>query len=172
MINEINGIKNYKPSHHAMLVLFCGCGGIGALWLVMLVLRFVLSKSPDIVGMVFFGAYLLLVFGAVLPKYFKKNHLSVSEKDIVCVKGVISDKKIYLPMDAVRSVTMIITPLGDVTGMNAIVFNALGSRLIMLFMDKTDCEDIYSFVNGIIMARDNGGSMQDKNSIPAKNERA
>ena len=58
-----------------------------------------------------------------------------------------------MPMDAVKSVSMVISPMGARTGLNFIVLNALGARLIVPFLDKEDCIDIYSFVNELIMKR-------------------
>ena len=153
MISEINGVRNYKASRRAMSVLYSVFAGIFLLWTIAIVVSYVSYGQITITDISTEVLFLALFSVGILPKFFRRNHLSVSEHDIVCVKGIITDRKVYLPMDAVKSVTMILTPLGDMTGINAIVFNALGSRLTVLFLDRADCIDIYSFVNGIIMAR-------------------
>lgn len=153
MINEVNGVKNLIPSRAAMKTVYWIVGVLAGLWITITVLKLVfvgeIKLTTFFIHLIVYG----LTAGVLIPGFFGKSHLSVSERDIVCVKGVLTDRKVYLPMDAVRSVTMVVTPFGEYTGMNIIVFNAMGSRLIVWFLDKEDCIDLYGYVNELIMKR-------------------
>lgn len=153
MINEVNGIRNYSASRAAMKLIYWVQGCLAAIWVMLTAARLIVGSGINLAAFLVLLLINVLLAGAVIPGYFGKSHLSMSEKDIVCIKGMITDRKIYLPMDAVKSVTMIVTPLGGRTGINLIVFNAMGSRLIVWFLDKEDCIDIYGYVNELIMSR-------------------
>ena len=153
MISRINGVRNYTASRAAMKSLYTLVGALALITVTLTVTNAVLGSGFSIVRSLIFVIVYALIAGAVIPKFFKNSHLSMSERDIVCVKGMITDRKVFLSMDAVRSVTMVLTPLGSTTGLNFIVFNATGSRLIVWFLDKEDCIDIYGFVNEMIMKR-------------------
>lgn len=161
MISEVNGVRNYKASRDAMLNLYII---FGALATISVTFRFIEAfnygiKIPKIiVNILAYG----VIFGILIPKFFKNNHFSISDKDIVCVKGVLTTKTVYMPMDAVKSVSMVITPLGDRTGVNFVILNALGSRLILYFLNKEDCIDIYSRVNEVIAMRQEPQQQSDK----------
>ena len=157
MIAEVNGVRNYKASKAAMKTLYWILGVLTALWIFLTAARLIIGNGGGLTA--FFIRIIIygLTAGVIIPGHFGRSHLSISEKDIVCVKGMLTDRKVYLPMDAVKSVSMVITPFGEMTGMNLIIFNAMGSRLMVWFLDKNDCIEIYGRVNEVIMKR-NGSS--------------
>ena len=61
--------------------------------------------------------------------------------------------KQFMLTESVKSVTTVITPLSRFTGMNFIVLNALGSKLLMPFLSKKDAMEITSIINQSIRAR-------------------
>ena len=157
MISEVNGVRNYKSSWSAMKTLYWIVGCMAGLWLFLTGARLIFGGGISLISVFIHLIVYGLIAGAVIPGHFGKSHLSISEKDIVCVKGMLTDRKVYLPMDAVKSVSMVVTPLGKMTGMNVIILNAMGARLMVWFLDREDCIDIYGFVNEVIMKR-NGES--------------
>ena len=153
MISEINGVRNYSVSRNAMKTLYSIVGGYVVIWAILTVSNAVFGGTFSLPATVIVVLVTALIAGAAIPKYFRNGHLSMSEEDIVCVKGMVTDRKIFLSMDAVKSVTMVLTPFGRSTGLNFIVFNAMGSRLIVWFLDLDDCIEIYGYVNERIMKR-------------------
>ena len=152
MISEVNGVRNYKASRDAMLNLYLFFGAFATISIVFRTIeavRYHINIPRIIISVLSYG----VIIGILIPKFFKHNHFSVSDKDIVCVKGVLTYKTVYMPMDSVRSVTMIVTPMGDRTGFNFLILNALGSKMILFFISKKDCIDIYSKVNEVISQR-------------------
>lgn len=61
---------------------------------------------------------------------------------------------ILMPTSAIKSVTTIITPLGSITGLNFVVLNALGARLLIPFMSRRDAMEISAIVNSSIRNRE------------------
>ncbi|MBR6874581.1 MAG: PH domain-containing protein [Ruminococcus sp.] len=153
MISEINGIRNYKASRRAMTALYMITGSLACIGVLFLMIDLFTETKLILVKLIVRITVYGLILGVILPKFFKSNHISISATDIVCVRGVLTNRTVYMPMDAVKSVSMVISPMGARTGLNFIVLNALGARLIVPFLDKEDCIDIYSFVNELIMKR-------------------
>jgi hypothetical protein len=60
----------------------------------------------------------------------------------------------FMPTSAIKSVTTIITPLGSITGLNFVVLNALGARLLIHFMSRRDAMEISAIVNSSIRNRE------------------
>ena len=89
----------------------------------------------------------------VLPFYFYKASYTVSNKEITAKGGMIITSKQFMMTSAVKSVTSILLPLGKLTGMNFIVLNALGSRLVIPFLNRRDAEEIADQVNNAIRSR-------------------
>ena len=98
-------------------------------------------------------ALAFLIMCVAVPNYFKSSKAIMSEKEIICITGAIVQKRQHMPMDAVKSVTQVMTPFGDITGLNFIIVNALGSKLVIPFMADGDCDEAAEFINGIIAAR-------------------
>lgn len=95
------------------------------------------------------GIYLLILF----PLFYKKTRFMVSKDDIVKYTFLFTFKYQYMTMDSVRSVSTIITPLSRVTGLNFIIINALGSKMVLPFILKNDCLKITKYFNEIISNR-------------------
>lgn len=89
----------------------------------------------------------------VLPFYFFKARYTVSDKEITAKGGMIVTSKQFMLTSAVKSVTSILLPLGRLTGMNFIILNALGSRLVIPFLNRRDAEEIAGLVNSAIRSR-------------------
>ena len=95
------------------------------------------------------AAFLLIL----IPLYYKKTRFMVSEDDIVKYTFLFNFKYQYMTMDSVKSISTIITPLSRITGLNFIIINALGAKIILPFLHKNDCREISLFFNQIISGR-------------------
>lgn len=104
-------------------------------------------------------AVVFAVMAVEIPRFFMSAKAVMNEREIMSVRGFIVQRREYMPMEAVKSVTQVITPLGRFTGLNFIIVNALGSKLMILFMTSSDCAEAAEFINGVIAGR--GTKMQD-----------
>lgn len=95
------------------------------------------------------AVFLLLL----IPLYYKKTRFMVSGDDIVKYTFLFNFKYQYMTMDSVKSISTIITPLSRITGLNFIIINALGAKIILPFLHKNDCREISLFFNQIISGR-------------------
>ena len=104
---------------------------------------------------ILFGVFsvFLLAVGGLLPRVFRNNKVVISEDDITAIKGIINSRTSYMLIDSVKSVTVVVTPFGDRTGINFIILNAMGARLVLSFLTKTDCLKIAAHIDRKIKAR-------------------
>ena len=154
-------MKIYKLSKKPLVLLYVLLAAV--LLLIEFALNMVLALIdrfvPDFHG--FADYYVLLpvwvtasLFAVlVLPFYFHKAGYTVSDKEITAKGGLIVTSKQFMLTSAVRSVTLILLPLGRLTGMNFIILNALGSRLVIPFLNRRDAEEIAELVNNSIRSR-------------------
>mgnify|MGYP006874768440 FL=1 len=115
-------------------------------------LNFLGVATEIIIGVVWFAVAVFLL--VIMPLYFKHTRITVTDKEISKYTFMFTYKYQYMSMDSVTSVTACITPLGNLTGLNCIIVNALGARLLLLCLNKDDCMKITKFFNDIISTRD------------------
>ena len=115
-------------------------------------LNFLGVATKIIIGVVWFAVAAFLL--VIMPLYFKHTRITVTDKEISKYTFMFTYKYQYMSMDSVTSVTACITPLGNLTGLNCIIVNALGARLLLLCLNKDDCMKITKFFNDIISTRD------------------
>ena len=154
-------MKIYKLSKRPLALLYASLAAI------LLLIRFALNVILDLIERFvpnfkgFTDYYVLLplwVISAlfavlVLPFYFHKACYTVSNKEITAKSGLIITSKQFMLTSSVTSVTSILLPLGRLTGMNFIILNALGSRLVIPFMTRRNAEEIADLVNNSIRSR-------------------
>jgi membrane protein YdbS with pleckstrin-like domain len=154
-------MKIYKLSKKPLLLIYVLLAAILLLirFALNLVLALIDKYVPNFHG--FADYYVLLplwVIAAlfavlVLPFYFHKAQYTVTNKEITAKGGLIVTSKQFMLTSAVRSVTSILLPLGRLTGMNFIILNALGARLVIPFLSRRDAEEISELVNNSIRSR-------------------
>ena len=88
-----------------------------------------------------------LVLTIVVPLFFSLSRYSVSRNELICKTGVFIYKKQFMKLSSVRSFTAIVTPLSGATGLNFLIVNSLGSRMVFLFLSRTDVKEISSFLD-------------------------
>ncbi len=154
-------MKIYKLSKKPLVLIY------GLLAAILLLIRFALNLVLELIDRFvpnyrgFADYYVLLpiwVIAAlfavlVLPFYFHKAQYTVSDKEITAKGGLVITSKQFMLTSAVKSVTSILLPLGRFTGMNFIILNALGSRVVIPFMNRRDAEEIADKVNNSIRSR-------------------
>lgn len=89
----------------------------------------------------------------LIPMYFRHSRISITHDEIVQYSGMLTLTSEFMPMESVKSVTTVITPLSRFTGLNFIIINALGSKILLPFMRKDDCLEATKYINDIIRSR-------------------
>ena len=89
----------------------------------------------------------------MIPMYFRHSMIGISHDEIVRHRGILTLTSEFMPMESVKSVTTVITPLSRYTGVNFIIINALGSKIMLAFMKKDDCLEATEYINDIIRSR-------------------
>lgn len=156
-------MKIYKLSKRPLILLYCLLAGA------LLLIEFALSLIHELIGryapyLQFTDDYVLLpiwivsaLFAVlVLPFYFHKTRFTVSSKEITAKSGLLLTSRQFMLTSSVKSVTTVMFPLGKLTGMNFIILNALGARLLIPFLGKKDAVEITDIVNNTIRSRGEG----------------
>lgn len=91
---------------------------------------------------VFFIIVSCIVMFLYLPKYFASIKYTASETEIIKSSGVFI--KIYqsIKYSSIQYTTVINTPLSQYTGFNFIVFFVYGGQQRLLFLKRSDAEEI------------------------------
>ena len=97
---------------------------------------------------------ILLIAVIVIPHYFLHAKVIITKNEIATSGGFIFLKNDYMPISSIKSISVIITPLGRFTGFNFAVINALGARILICFMRKSDLTEIAETINALIRSRE------------------
>lgn len=143
----------YKPSKRPLIIIYI------LLFLILLLIRYAVNLIsrfiPFSVDFILMPLWIAAAFFSIfiLPIYFVKSFFSVSAGEIFTQTGMVVYTKQFMLSTSVKSVTTIVTPFGKYTGLNFVVLNALGSRLIMPFLTKKDALEITAIINRSIRSR-------------------
>ena len=143
-----------KPAKKSLVFVFILMIGVavGFTYLANYFKSFLGVATEIITGVVWLVTAVFLL--VIMPLYFKHTRITVTDKELSKYTFMFTYKYQYMSIDAVRSVTTCITPLGNLTGLNCIIVNALGARLLLFCLNKNDCMRITKFLNDIISSRD------------------
>ena len=141
-------MKKYLPAKRAMLTLYILMALLG-LFMNVLVYRYVTMIPADMLGMVAQAAWLVIIIVSVIiiPHYFLRAKVFITDTEVAAAAGYFSYRTDYMPISAIKSVSVIITPLGTLTGLNFVVINALGARVLISCMRKPDAVEIAETIN-------------------------
>lgn len=147
-------IKTYTPAKRAIVSIFFTALLLMSLGTAIFAMLALADRKLALVLLICFWALsaMVMVFG--VPRYYRFTKLDLSPEEICYRSGFISDSRQYMPTSSVKSVTTIITPMSRYTGLNFVIINALGSKIIVPFMRKSDCREATEYINSLIKARD------------------
>lgn len=89
----------------------------------------------------------------VLPAFFFGTFFTVSGKEITVCRSFIMNVKTLMPVSSVKSVTTVMLPLSKYTGMNFVVVNSLGGKVVLPFLSKSSALEITSVINHSLRRR-------------------
>ena len=107
---------------------------------------FLLPIFPLVGWIVIISITTIYAFAAwiILPLWYRSVSYLVSPDSIVVKSGFITQSTHIMRMSAAQHVVLVTTPFSRYTGMNFITVNALGGFVVMLFLSRSDAEEIYS----------------------------
>lgn len=97
----------------------------------------------------FWTAY-IVIFLVAFPVYFSRTNYFVSTNEVARQSGIIYYTRQLMRTDSIQYMTYFCTPFSKYTGFNFLVFNALGGKVVFLFLSKKDAEEIASTVSAVI----------------------
>lgn len=119
--------------------------------------RYVTMLPMEIIRVISAAGWLIILLAAVIviPHYFIHAKIIITKNEIATAGGFITYKNDYMPISSIKSISVVITPLGTVTGFNFVIVNSLGARMVLCFLKKKDVIAISKNVNELILGRDN-----------------
>lgn len=102
--------------------------------------------------MIVLAACYVVFIVILLPMWYKTIRYTVSDRHITAYSGLFSKTTRVMKVSSVQNVSRISMPLSRVTGFNFIGINALGGRIVMMFLSEKDCEEIIAFLGGRLNA--------------------
>ena len=95
-------------------------------------------------------AILYVVFIIILlPMWYRSFKYVVNEKEIVSCSGIFSRTFRIMKLSAVQHVSRISMPFSNITCFNFVSVNALGGRLVFMFLSNKDCTELMNMFRGI-----------------------
>lgn len=140
-------MHRYKPSKIPLFIFWAILAVI--LFLIRYAVNLIEKLIPFSVNYILMPMWIIAALFCllVLPFYFIRSYFTVSSKEVTAFTGLFFTMRHFMPTSAIKSVTTIITPLGSITGLNFVVLNALGARLLIPFMSRRDAMEISAIVN-------------------------
>ena len=129
-------MHRYKPSKIPLFIFWAILAVI--LFLIRYAVNLIEKLIPFSVNYILMPMWIIAALFCllVLPFYFIRSYFTVSSKEVTAFTGLFFTMRHFMPTSAIKSVTTIITPLGSITGLNFVVLNALGARLLIPFMSR------------------------------------
>ena len=141
-------MKKYLPAKRAMLTLYLIMALTG-LFMNVILYRYVTMLPDEILALISQVAWALILAVSIIiiPHYFLRSKVTLTRTEVASAAGYFSYRTDYMPITAIKSVSVIITPLGFLTGLNFVVINALGARVLISCMRKNDAVEIAETIN-------------------------
>ncbi len=148
-------MHRFLPAKRAMMVFYLLLALVGVA-VDFLLYNYVSMLSIDVLKMISMVVWAAIIVTAVfiVPHYFVNAKVVLTKTEIAAAGGFVTYRNDYMPITAVKSVSSIITPLGTITGLNFVVVNALGTRLIIPFLRKGDALELTSLINDLVKQRE------------------
>lgn len=148
-------LKKYLPSRFALNFIRLAMVAVSAA-LTFIAYRYLYSYQ--ILMYVLIGLFwgLSFLFGFILfPIYFAKTSYSVSSDIVSKHSGFIFTTKQLMRGSSIQYITTIFLPFSSLTAFNFIIINALGGKIFLTFLSKSDAAEITACLNKAIEKRKN-----------------
>lgn len=88
----------------------------------------------------------IFIGSVYLPIWFRNTRYCISKKEINKVSGCFITSKQLMRTSAVQYTTTVRTPFSKITGLNFLIFNAMGGKIIWLFLSRKDLDEILKLI--------------------------
>jgi len=111
---------------------------------------------PEIIVWIFAAllvtAYVVFLL-IILPLWYRSVSYTLSSDEIIIRSGVFMNTSTYVKMSAVQYITTVSMPFSRYTSFNFLLINAYGGQLAMMFLSRSDMEDIYKKIQSYLSSR-------------------
>lgn len=91
---------------------------------------------------------MVILYGVFfLPIYFRNTAYNISDSDLRKKTGMVFFSKQFMKVRSIQYISTIITPFSKVTGLNFIIVNAWGGRMVFCFLKRDDALEIASHLD-------------------------
>lgn len=91
---------------------------------------------------------LVILYGVFfLPIYFRNTAYNISDSDLRKKTGMVFFSKQFMKMRSIQYISTIITPFSKYTGLNFIIVNAWGGRMVFCFLNRDEALEIASHLD-------------------------
>lgn len=91
---------------------------------------------------------MVILYGVFfLPIYFRNTVYNISDSDLRKKTGMVFFSKQFMKMRSIQYISTIITPFSKVTGLNFIIVNAWGGRMVFCFLNRDEALEISSHLD-------------------------
>ncbi len=148
-------MKKYYPSKISLNILKV-LGFIISIVITILSTKYLVAyKIIMWITIIIFWLSYILVLLIAFPIYFKRTTYCISSSEVSKQSGIIYLTRQLMRTKSIQYYTLFSTPLSKYTGFNFIIFNALGGRVIFLFLSDNDASEITSTISAIIRQNKN-----------------
>ncbi|MGN0660717.1 MAG: PH domain-containing protein [Oscillospiraceae bacterium] len=102
----------------------------------------VLPVAYGVVRLVLAAAYCALAF-IYLPILFARTKCVVEDGRITSCFGAFINNEVVVEKSDIQYITLVKTPLSKITGLNFLLLNAFGGRVIIYFLSYKQASEIY-----------------------------
>jgi membrane protein YdbS with pleckstrin-like domain len=101
---------------------------------------------------VFVTAYVLFIL-IILPLWYTTVSYALTDEEIIAKYGLFAKVRQYMKLSAVQYITRLSFPFSKYTSFNFIFVNALGGRLVLMFLSDKDANEITSQIDKYLKSR-------------------
>ncbi|MGN0643223.1 MAG: PH domain-containing protein [Huintestinicola sp.] len=107
-----------------------------------------LPERVIIALMIIFAAVYVVFILILLPMWYRTIRYTVTDREIISDTGLISKTHRIMKLSAVQNAALVSMPFSKYTGFNFISVNALGGRLILMFLSDKDSIKVMKLIDG------------------------
>lgn len=142
-------MKSYTPDMRSMNFLRA-VTALLALGLIIAVRLLVPVYSLMLTLSIILAAAAVIAMFIYIPMYFFALSYTADKSEIRKKSGVLFKKNQSVKFSSVQYSTLVTTPFSEYTGLNFIVFYVYGGRIILMYLKKSDVNEILALCGSVL----------------------
>ncbi|MCD8107765.1 MAG: hypothetical protein LUE20_07365 [Oscillospiraceae bacterium] len=135
-------MRKYQPKHSALIVIDVAIVVLAAILTGFTVGYLSNHKIIMTLLLCLFWLIAILFAAVLLPAYFSRTVIYISPTEISMKTGIVYAKRHYMRASAVQYVSTITTFMSKYTGLNFVIFRAMGGTMVLPFLGLSDLHEI------------------------------